>query len=205
MKLRTLKTSLLVATAVALLSAQSSQAGIIFADLADETLVGLNGLVEIGEFGSSTTGYYRVDVASGVALTGFAVSTEAPDASTPRAGWSASNLSSAEWDALFGAGNFLSFFGSSESRVNYYFLSGVGADIDDGNDQDQVVPGLWSEFDSPEFFFGFAAASEFVAFGKSGAVVDYSLARSSVPDASSTLALLSPALIGLAWLRRKVS
>jgi hypothetical protein len=205
MKTLTSKFPLLSSLTVTLLAAAPLHAGVIAGDFADETLVGLNGLVDVGEYGTAFTGYYRVDVASGVSLTGFAVSTEAPDATTPRAGWSASNMSSAQWDTLFGAGNFLTFFGSSESRVNYYFLSATGAELDDATDQDQLIPGLWSDLESPEFFFGFGAASEFVAFGKNGAVVDYSLGRTSVPDASHTLALFSPALLGLAWLRRKVS
>ena len=196
------KPYLLLAVTVASLAASPAQAGIIITDLADETLAGLNGLVTVGEFGNPTFGYYRVDVASGVALTGFAVSTDSSFAQTPRGGWSASNLDSTDWDALFGAGNFLSYFGSGEARVNYYHLD-TGLALDDDTDQDQLAPGMWSSLESAEFFFGFPPASQFVAFGKDNAVVDYSLARTAVPDAAGTLALFSPTLLGLGWLRRK--
>lgn len=178
----------------------SIQAGSIASESAAETLVGVNGLVVIGEFGDASTGYYRVDVTDGVALAGFAVSTEAIDATTPRAGWSALNLSSGEWDTL-GLGSFSSFFGAGETRVNYYFLSGVGAPLSDTDDQDQIPPGSgsWDALEIPEFLFGSSAASDFVALGKDGVVVDYSRQRTGVPDASSTFGLLSTALVALGW------
>ena len=205
MKLNIQRTLMTVVICSSVLISQTPvQGGIIASESATEALVGVNGLVVIGEFGDAFTGYYRVDVADGVALTGFAVSTEAPDATTPRAGWSALNLSSGDWDTL-GLGTFSSFFGPGETRVNYYFLSGVGASLSDTDDQDQFPPGSgsWDALEIPEFLFGSSAASEFVAFGKDGVVVDYSRQTAGVPDASSTFGLLSTALVTLGWRCRR--
>ncbi len=157
---------------------------------ANEVITGTTGEIVVGEFaGGDGFGHYLIDILkSSTSISGFAVSSDAPNAAAFRDGWEGTHLSMIEWNAGtplgIGAslkttdiGTFENLFGNSESGANLYFsLNDV---LTDASDHDQVTPGVWT--DEPEFVFFGDLASEFVAFGANGAIIDKSLARAT-PD-----------------------
>ena len=179
------------------------------------TLNGVNGLVDIGEFviddffdgpvpgdieedGMEASGGYFVHV-HGVEVFGFAVYPY-----TNRDGWYANFISAEAWDAgqvigLLGPllttdiGGFSSLFGDDEYANLYYNVD--GDNITDGSDTDHP-PFPSNPFEAEFFFSGGEMASDFVAFTQTGSPIDHSRALQPIPE-PSTFFLFGTGIVGL--------